>query len=87
MDVKRDAWIHMVEEEEAIGDLKEYYDQLKDPNTRKVDNILKVHGQHPETLNAHYILYKTVMYGKSKIRRPDREMIAVVVSSLNDCHY
>ena len=27
------------------------------------------------------------MYGKSPIRRTDREMIAVVVSTINHCHY
>jgi uncharacterized peroxidase-related enzyme len=77
----------MTEEEEATGELKEMYDQLTDPKTNQVDNILKIHGQHPATLSAHVLLYKTVMYGKSKIRRPEREMIAVVVSSLNECHY
>jgi alkylhydroperoxidase family enzyme len=84
---KQDAWIHMVEEHEAEGELKEYYDQMKDPDSGEVDNILRIHGQHPATLHAHSVLYKTVMYGKSKIRRPEREMIAVVVSALNECHY
>jgi AhpD family alkylhydroperoxidase len=27
------------------------------------------------------------MFGKSPIRRTDREMIAVVVSTINQCHY
>ena len=27
------------------------------------------------------------MYGKSPLRRTDREMIAVVVSAINQCHY
>jgi len=84
---KRDAWIHMVEEQEAEGELKEYYDKMCDPETGEVDHILRIHGQHPATLQAHYLLYKTLMYGKSGIRRPEREMIAVVVSALNQCHY
>jgi alkylhydroperoxidase family enzyme len=84
---KRDAWIHMIEEHEAEGELKELYDTNRDPNTGQVDHILRIHGQSPATLDAHLLLYKTVMYGKSKIRRPEREMIAVVVSSLNECHY
>lgn len=82
-----DAWIHMIEEDEAEGELKAYYDNNIDPLTGKVDNILRIHGQNPATLAAHLLLYKTVMYGKSKIRRPEREMIAVVVSKLNECHY
>ncbi len=32
-------------------------------------------------------LYKTLMYGKSPLRRTEREMIAVVVSAINQCHY
>jgi alkylhydroperoxidase family enzyme len=87
MDRNNDAWIHMVQEDEASEDLQKYYEQLRDPDTGEIDNILKIHGQHPETLKAHLLLYKTVMYGKSKVRRPEREMIAVVVSSLNECHY
>jgi len=84
---ERDAWIHMVTEDEAEGELKAYYDQMRDPQTHQVDHILRIHGQHPATLQAHYLLYKTLMYGSSNIRRPEREMIAVVVSALNHCHY
>ncbi len=85
--VERDAWIHMVREDEAQGDLKEQYERLRDPQTGMVDHILRIHGQHPETLHAHYVLYQTMMYGKGNIRRPEREMIAVVVSAANRCHY
>ncbi len=84
---RADAWIHMVEEDEAEGELKEYYDQMRDPRTGEVDNILRIHGQHPATLHAHYLLYKTLMYGRSGVTRQEREMIAVVVSALNHCQY
>ncbi len=84
---ERDAWIHMVREDEAQGDLQEQYERLRDPQTGEVDHILRIHGQHPETLHAHIALYMTMMYGKSAIRRPEREMIAVVVSAANRCHY
>ncbi len=84
---ERDAWIHMVGEDEAQGELRELYAQLVDPQTGQVDNILRIHGQHPATLRAHYLLYRTLMYGKSNVPRPEREMIAVVVSALNHCHY
>ena len=84
---ERDAWIHMVREDEAEGELKAYYDRMRDAQTGQVDHILRIHGQHPATLHAHYLLYKTLMHGTSNIRRPEREMIAVVVSALNHCHY
>tara|TARA_B100001013_G_C24509900_1_gene402574 strand:+ start:431 stop:676 length:246 start_codon:yes stop_codon:yes gene_type:complete len=80
------AWIDIIDEENAEGSLKEQYDQLIEP-WGGVDNILKIHSLNPKSLAAHVQLYKTLMYGKSPLRRTDREMIAVVVSTINQCHY
>ena len=80
------AWIKIIDEQNAEGSLKEQYDQLIEP-WGGVDNILKIHSLNPESLAAHVKLYKTLMYGKSPLRRTDREMIAVVVSAINQCHY
>jgi hypothetical protein len=51
--MSRDAWIETVPEEQAAGLLKELYDRERDPRVGVVDNILKVHSLHPETLRAH----------------------------------
>ncbi len=83
----RNAWIEMIEEPDASGPLAEAYDQLRDPETGQVDNILRIHSLHPATLDAHVLLYTSLMHGKSRLSRAEREMIAVVVSSLNQCHY
>ena len=80
------AWIKIIDEQNAEGSLKEQYDKLIEP-WGGVDNILKIHSLNPESLAAHVKLYKTLMYGKSPLRRTDREMIAVVVSAINQCHY
>ena len=80
------AWIDIIDEENAEGSLKEQYDQLIEP-WGGVDNILKIHSLNPKSLAAHVQLYKTLMYGKSPLRRTDREMIAVVVSIITQCHY
>lgn len=80
------AWIKIISENEAEGDLAEQYSQLIEP-WGGVDNILKIHSLNPESLRAHVVLYKTVMYGKSPIKRPQREMIAVVASAANHCRY
>ena len=80
------AWIKIIDEENAEDSLKEQYDQLIEP-WGGVDNILKIHSLNPESLAAHVKLYKTLMYGKSPLRRTEREMIAVVVSAINQCHY
>ena len=80
------AWIEMISEKEAEGELKQLYDQNMEP-WGGVDNIIKIHSLSTESLKGHVALYKAVMYGKSLIPRPDREMIAVVVSAVNKCHY
>ena len=84
---KRSAWIAVIPETEAEGLLRELYEKEWDKQHQLVDNILKVHSLHPETLRAHVDLYRTVMYGKSAITRPEREMIGVTVSAVNQCHY
>jgi len=80
------AWIDTINEVDADGSLKDQYEKLKDPRGG-VDIILKIHSLNPESLDTHFRLYKTIMYGKSPICRTDREMIAVLVSSINQCHY
>ena len=80
------AWIEIINEEKADGDLKNQYAYLVEP-WGGVDNILKIHSLNPASLAAHVQLYKTVMFGKSPLRREELEMIAVVVSVINKCHY
>ncbi len=83
----RPAWIEVIAEDKAEGLLRELYEKEWDKEHHLVDNILKVHSLHPETLRAHVDLYRTVMYGRSAITRPEREMIGVVVSAINQCEY
>jgi len=80
------AWIKCIEEEEATGKLKEYYEHIK--KTRgKIANILKVQSLNPDALKAHLDLYLTLMFGRSGLTRIQREMIATVVSTVNNCDY
>ncbi|HSR67999.1 MAG TPA: hypothetical protein VLU25_08660 [Acidobacteriota bacterium] len=51
------------------------------------DNILRIHGVNPKVLRSHYRLYKSIMHEDSPLSRLQREMMAVVVSAANDCHY
>ena len=80
------AWINMISELDAKGELERLYKKVTEP-WGGVDNIMKIHSINPGSLNAHLTLYKTVMFGKSPIHPVNREMIAVVVSVLNHCHY
>ncbi len=76
----------MIGEDEALGPLRELYARLVEP-WGGVDNILKIHSLNPPSLAAHFELYKTLMRGPSGLTRAEREMIAVVVSAANRCHY
>ena len=80
------AWIDTITELDAKGELKRLYKKVTEP-WGGVDNIMKIHSINPASLEAHLTLYKTVMFGKSPIPLVEREMIAVVVSALNNCHY
>jgi len=51
------------------------------------DNILRIHAVHSRTIRLHYDLYRELMYSKGPLTRIQREMIAVRVSALNECHY
>lgn len=80
------AWIHMINEDDADGVLRKHYEKLREP-WGGVDNILKIHSLNPRSLIAHFDLYKTLMRGRSPLSKIQREMIAVVVSAANRCHY
>lgn len=81
--MERAAWITMVAEHAAEGELRLLYERLRDPQTGAVDNILRIHSLHPATLEAHHQLYRAVMTGPPSLPRAEREVIAVVVSALN----
>ncbi len=81
------AWIKVIDENEADGELRQLYEKYTDSSWGGVDNILKIHSLNPASLKAHYELYKTLMRGSSDLSRIRREMLAVVVSALNRCEY
>lgn len=51
------------------------------------DNIIQIHGVHSRTMRQHFELYRELMYSRGPLSRVQREMIAVVVSAANECHY
>jgi alkylhydroperoxidase family enzyme len=48
---------------------------------------MAIHSLHPQSMRDHQQLYRTLMYGAGGLTRPEREMIGVVVSAVNRCHY
>lgn len=80
------AWIQTIDEDDASGPLERLYARMVEP-WGGVDNIMKIHSLNPPSLAAHFEIYKTLMRGRSPLSRVQREMIAVVVSAANRCHY
>ena len=80
-------WIRTIDPSNAEGTLLELYHAVADPSTGALDHIMSVHSLHPAGLSAHYELYRAVMTGTRSLRKVDREMIALVVSRANACHY
>lgn len=81
------AWIRDVDETLAEGELASLYARVAAPKTGRVDNILKVHSLDRRGLEAHVALYRSAMRGTPGLPVTEREMIALVVSLTNGCHY
>lgn len=80
------AYISYIPESRAAPELTELYSRYREA-WGGVDNILRIHSHNPGSMRAHFDLYRQLMAGPSPLSRIQREMIAVVVSSLNDCFY
>jgi uncharacterized peroxidase-related enzyme len=80
------AWIETIDEAHATGKLKAVYEEVT-KNRGKLSNIMKIHSLYPEAMKKHMDLYLTLMFSSSELSREEQELIAVVVSSANQCEY
>ena len=80
------AWIPMIDEDDAKGLLANHYARLREP-WGGVDNIFKIHSLNPASIRGHLEMYRSAMRGRSELSQVQREMVAVVVSRVNGCHY
>ena len=67
-------------------DTQKYFDICQD-KLGMIPNVLKAYAFDIEKLNAFTGMYNDLMLADSGISKLEREMIAVVVSSLNRCYY
>jgi uncharacterized peroxidase-related enzyme len=81
------AWIEMIADADATGDLKDYYDAVRTPHGT-VDNVMRAHSLRPHTMGGHLALYKSVLHN------PDNtlpfwflEVVASYTSICNRCDY
>jgi len=80
------AWIETIDEKKATGLLARIYDEAR-RRAGRVFNILRIQSLNPPVLKASMDLYMETMLRESPLSRAQREMLAVVVSSANRCHY
>ncbi len=80
------AYIRVTSESEAEGELGRLYQEAR-ARAGKVFGIVRVMSLAPRQLRASMTIYREVMFGESPLTRAQREMLAVVVSRANDCHY
>ena len=80
------AWIKTIAPDQAEGSLKTEYDSAI-RRAGKVFNILQIQSLNPGVLHASMQLYQAAMHAPSELSRAEREMLATVVSQVNDCFY
>ena len=83
------AWITTIPDREwaDTDGLRDQYPDVVDRVNGRVDNIMGIHSLNPAGLAAHNALYTSAMSGTATLRKVERELIALVVSLENDCHY
>lgn len=80
------AWIKMIHENEAEGELQKFYQEVQN-KSGVVATLMKIHSLNLEVMKCHWDLFRKIMFGRSGLSRPQREMVAYVVSLVNKCHY
>ena len=80
------ANVELIGPEDADGLLARIYHQ-RITRAGRLWNIVSVQSQNPVSLRESMRLYGAVMFEESPLGRPLREMMAVVTSHANECHY
>ena len=80
------AWLRTIAPEEATGPLARIYEAAVQ-RAGRVYQIVRMMSLAPRTLEASMGLYQRVMLQRGELSRAQRELLAVVVSRVNHCHY
>lgn len=85
-DAERIARLHVPDEEDVPDEVKELWAQPLE-KLGFVPNVLRVFALRPRHLLGWWAYYEELLRGESGLTKAQREMIAVVVSVTNRCHY
>ena len=80
------AWIRTVPPEEAEGRLKEHYEAAV-ARAGRVYQIVQSMSLAPGILDASMKHFGQIAHAREGLTRSNRELVAVVVSVVNECHY
>jgi uncharacterized peroxidase-related enzyme len=83
---KREAWLRVPPEDEAPPGVAKLFDRASE-RLGFIPNVLRAYALRPRHLELWDAFYDDLMRGESGLTKPQREMIAVVVSTVNRCHY
>ena len=80
-------WIEAPHEDDWDDELAELKSDVIDRQHQRVDWIMRIHVLDPGSMRAHDVLYRQAMRSTATLRKVERELIALVVSDINGCHY
>lgn len=80
------TWIRTIGVTEATGALARSY-RAAIQRAGRVFGIVRTMSLAPPVLDASMELYRRIMYAPAGLSRAQRELLAVVVSRANHCHY
>jgi alkylhydroperoxidase family enzyme len=78
--------VHVTSPDDATGVTRREYEAAM-RRAGRIWNIVSIQSQLPEVMRDSMRLYSSIMFGPSPLTRAQREMIAVVTSTVNACHY
>jgi alkylhydroperoxidase family enzyme len=78
--------VHVLTYDETSSVCRREYDAAR-RRAGRIWNIVSIQSQLPEVMRDSMRLYRSIMFGPSPLSRAQREMMAVVTSQANDCHY
>ena len=82
-------YIQWIDEDQAQGELGSLYGDwlAANPDRDSVPEILKCFSQRPDVLRSMLDLTYPLQFSDGHLTRRTKEMIATLVSGLNQCHY
>ena len=80
------AWIEQIDEDQATGTLAKLYETSR-ARAGGVANIIRVMSQDAASAAESIRFYVTLMKSPNSLSPAQREMLAAVVSNVNDCYY